>query len=119
MIRVYRSRNEVTIDYNMNAQDRWRVYLRNLHESSGLSYGEIAERCDLDESRVARLLEGKRKPSRDVLTLLLAFGYRADREDTDRILTLAGYLPFGPLARQDFRRAQRLSEAWIADPLLD
>lgn len=103
----------------MDAKDLWPVYLRNLHESSGLSYGEIAARCDLDESRVARLLEGKRKPSRDVLTLLLAFGYRADRADADQILTLAGYLPFGQSARQDFRRGQRLVEAWITDPLLD
>lgn len=103
----------------MNAKELWRVYLRNLHESSGLGYPEIAEHCDLDVSRVARLLEGKRKPSRDVLTLLLAFGYRANREDADRILTLAGYLPFGPSARQDFRRGQRHSETWIIDPLLD
>jgi len=103
----------------MDAKDLWRTYLRNLHESSRLSYREIAERCDLDESRVARLLEGNRKPSRDVLTLLLAFGYRTDRADADRILTLAGYLPFGPSTRQDFRRGQRLYETWSADAILD
>lgn len=103
----------------MNPKDQWRVYLRNLHESMGLSYHELAERCDLDESRVARLLEGKRKPSRDVLTLLLAFGYRTDRENADRILSLAGYLPFGPSARRDFRQGQRLYETWTADAILD
>lgn len=106
-------------DDDMDTKDLWRAYLQNLHESSGLSYREIAIRCDLDESRVARILEGNRKPSRDVLTLLLAFGYRTDREDTDQILTMAGYLPFGPSEQKEFRRGMRQYRAWIADTSLD
>lgn len=106
-------------DDDVDAKDLWRAYLKDLHKSSGLSYREIAIRCDLDESRVARILEGKRKPSRDVLTLLLAFGYRTDREDTDQILTMAGYLPFGPSAQKEFRQGMREYRAWIADTSLD
>jgi transcriptional regulator with XRE-family HTH domain len=92
----------------MNANEFWLTHLRELHASSGLSYREIAVRCDLDHSYVALILEGKRRPSRDVLTLLLAFGYHADRVETDRILMLAWYPPFGRSARLEFRKSQNL-----------
>lgn len=88
----------------MSRNEIWQADLRELHESSGLSYRDLAERCDLDHSYVPLILEGKRRPSRDVLMLLLAFGYRVDRIETDRILMLAGYPPFGRLARLEYRK---------------
>ena len=93
----------------MIGDHKWLANLRELHETSSLSYRDIAVRCDLDHSYVALILEGKRRPSRDILTLLLAFGYTADRIETDFILMLAGYPPYGRSARQEFRQNQGAS----------
>lgn len=97
----------------MSPNESWLADLRELHESSGLSCREIAERCDLDHSYVPLILEGKRRPSRDVLTLLLAFGYHADRIETDCILMLAGYPPFGRSARLEYRKNANVPHARI------
>jgi len=88
----------------MKGDEDWLADLRELHEYAGLSYRELAARCDLDHSYVALILEGKRRPNRDLLTLLLAFGYRTDRIETDRILMIAGYPPFGRSARLEYRK---------------
>ena len=93
---------------NVNGSQAWLVSLRDVHETSGLSYRDIALRCDLDHSYVALVLEGKRRPSRDVLTLLLAFGYGTNLDELDRVLILAGHPPFGRSARQEYRKEQSL-----------
>ena len=90
----------------MNIDHSWLKTLRELHAMSGLSYRELAARCDLDHSYVGFILEGKRRPSRDVLTLLLAFGYGLDLIETDALLMRAGYPPFGRSARDEYRRTQ-------------
>lgn len=90
----------------MRPTGNWLSALRELHDDSGLSYRELAARCDLDHSYVALILAGKRRPSRDVLAALLAFGYQVDRLETDRVLMLAGYPPFRRSARLEFRQAQ-------------
>jgi transcriptional regulator with XRE-family HTH domain len=92
------------MENGMNADEGWLAGLRELHECGGLSYRELAARCDLDHSYVALILEGKRKPNRDLLTFLLAFGYRTDRIETDRILMIAGYPPLGRSARLEYRK---------------
>ncbi|MCC6192614.1 MAG: helix-turn-helix transcriptional regulator [Anaerolineales bacterium] len=88
----------------MKPADSWVTSLRELHAATGLSYREIAARCDLDHSYVGLILDGKRRPTRDVLTLLLAFGYGADRIGTDAVLMQAGYPPLGRSTRDEFRR---------------
>jgi transcriptional regulator with XRE-family HTH domain len=102
------------LDDGMNPSQSWLACLRELHHASGLSYRDIAVRCDLDHSYVALILEGKRRPGRDVLTLLLAFGYCVDRVETDHVLMLAGYPPFGRSARLEYRKSQRLPSV-VAD----
>jgi transcriptional regulator with XRE-family HTH domain len=97
-----------------NENGFWLESLRELHESSGLSFREIATRCDVDHSYLALILEGRRRPSRDVLAALLAFGYETDLMETDRVLMLAGYPPFGRSARLEYRR-QRGSLTPLSD----
>jgi transcriptional regulator with XRE-family HTH domain len=102
-------RLDSNMNSNANGSQPWLVSLREVHEISGLSYRDVAVRCDLDHSYVALLLEGRRRPSRDILTLLFAFGYGADLDELDRVLILAGHPPYGRSARQDYRKGQHLS----------
>ena len=74
------------------------------HERSGRSLREIAGICDLDHSYVSRMLNGERRPHRDVLISLCVFVWRQSRIETDEILLLAGLPPLGRSALREFRQ---------------
>ncbi len=96
-----------TEEIGVEEGQQWLALLREFHTTSGLSFREVAAQCDIDHSYVALILSGKRRPSRDVLLLLLVFGYGLDRIETDRMLILAGFPPFGRSARTEYRRERQ------------
>ncbi len=100
-----RAESEVT---RVEEGQQWLALLREFHTMSSLSFREVAAQCDMDHSYVALILCGKRRPSRDVLILLLVFGYGLDRIETDRMLILARFPPLGRSARTEFRRERQV-----------
>jgi hypothetical protein len=79
-------------------------------QRSGRSLREVAVLCDLDHSYVGLVVESKRRPQRDVLISLCAFGWNLDRIETDEILLLANYPPLGRSALREYRQATRRSK---------
>jgi transcriptional regulator with XRE-family HTH domain len=65
--------------------------LKVIHTSSTLTPRELAARTDLDFAYIWRILAGTRRPSRDSLLKLCAWGWCLDLEDTDYILQNFGY----------------------------
>jgi transcriptional regulator with XRE-family HTH domain len=78
--------------------------LREHHDCSGLSLRELATLCDMDHSYVSLILQGKRRPARDLLIALAAFGWGLDQRQTDELLLLAGWPPLGRSALREYRR---------------
>jgi len=78
--------------------------LREYHDRSGLSLRELAAFCDMDHSYVALILQGKRRPARDLLIALAAFGWGLDQMQTDELLLLAGWPPLGRSALRQYRK---------------
>lgn len=63
----------------------------NAHRCSGLSLRELAAIYYLDPSFVSLIVSGERRPSRDALIILCAFGWQISREVTDEILIEGNY----------------------------
>jgi hypothetical protein len=84
-----------------------KLFLKLLNDylsSSGLSYREVELLCDVDHSYLALMLKESRNPSRDVISSILAFGYKLDRIDVDKMLILAGHAPLGRSVRRRYRQ---------------
>lgn len=62
--------------------------LNAIHGTSGLTLREVARACDVDHSYVHCILNGERRPKRDVI-IALGFAYRLDRLEVDELLILA------------------------------
>ena len=78
--------------------------LREHHDRSGLSLRELATLCDVDHSYLSLILQGKRRPSRDLLIALAAFGWGLDQMQADELLLLAGWPPLGRYALREYRK---------------
>jgi transcriptional regulator with XRE-family HTH domain len=78
--------------------------LREYHDRAGLSIRELAALCDVDHSYVSLILQGKRRPARDLLITLAAFGWGLDQMQTDELLLLAGWPPLGRSALREYRK---------------
>jgi hypothetical protein len=76
--------------------------LSEAHERSGLSLREVAQSSDLDPTYVHYILQGARRPPRDVI-IALGFTYRLERTEVDEILLLAGLPPLGRSALRQYR----------------
>lgn len=76
--------------------------LSEAHERSGLSLREVAQFSDLDPTYVHYILQGARRPPRDVI-IALGFTYRLERTEVDEILLLAGLPPLGRSALKEYR----------------
>ncbi len=87
----------------LSPANQYLIRLIEAHERSGLSYREVAQACDLDQSYVHYILKGARRPHRDVL-ISMGFAYRLDRWEMDEILLLAGLPPIGRSAIREFRQ---------------
>ena len=74
------------------------------HRDCGKSLRDVAELCDVDHSYVSAILAGKRKPRRDVLICLCAFGWGLDRISVDEVLLSAGYPPLGQSVLKEYRQ---------------
>ena len=77
--------------------------LSEVHERSGLSLREVAQASDLDPTYVHYILNGARRPPRDVI-IALGFTYRLERTEVDEILLLAGLPPLGRSALKEYRK---------------
>jgi transcriptional regulator with XRE-family HTH domain len=62
--------------------------LREHYDRTGLSLRELAALCDVDHSYISLILQGKRRPARDLLIALAAFGWGPDQRRTDELLLL-------------------------------
>ena len=78
--------------------------LREYHERSGLSLREVAQICDLDFSYVQLILQGKRRPHRDVIVLLCGYAWQISQPETDEVLMLGNYPPLGRSASREYRQ---------------
>jgi transcriptional regulator with XRE-family HTH domain len=78
--------------------------LREHHDRSGLSLRELAMLCDVDHSYLSLILQGKRRPSRDLLIALAAFEWGLDQMQADELLLLAGWPPLGRSALREYRK---------------
>ena len=98
--------NQVITDLR-RSQSEFAARLREYHERSGLSLREVAQICDLDFSYVELILQGKRRPHRDVIVLLCGYAWQVSQPETDEVLMLGNYPPLGRSASREYR--QRLS----------
>lgn len=81
--------------------------LNFVHERSGLSLREVAQACDLDHTYVHYILNGKKRPGRDVI-IALGFVYGLERIEVDEILLLADHPPLGRGVRREFHQERSL-----------
>ncbi len=98
----------------MRTQEFTRL-LREYHDRSGLSLRELAALCDVDHSYLSLILQGKRRPSRDLLIALAAFGWGLDQMQADELLLLAGWPPLGRSALREYRKQSTLERASVDD----
>jgi hypothetical protein len=78
--------------------------LNDSHARSGMLLRQVAQACDLDYSYVCRILNGSRKPRRDVI-IALGFAYGMERVEVDEVLLLAGYPPIGRGSLREYRQS--------------
>jgi transcriptional regulator with XRE-family HTH domain len=88
----------------MDEKEAYLPLLNELHQKSGLSLREVAQKCDVDPSYVHYILKGIRRPRRDVV-IALGFTYGLERVEVDEILLLAGLPPLGRNVLREYRRA--------------
>ena len=91
-------------DLKIKGQPAYLDLLNDWHARSGLSLREVAQACDLDYTYVHYILNGARKPARDVI-IALGFAYGLERAEVDEILFLADYPPIGRGSLREFRQA--------------
>jgi hypothetical protein len=78
-----------------------REHLEKLLHSKGLKRQDVISRAELDGNYVNQLFSGiKTKPGREH-TLSLAFGFGLDKEETDRLLKVAGAGALYPKNKRD------------------
>jgi hypothetical protein len=82
------------MDARENNRSTYLELLNEYHIRSGLSLREVAQACDLDYTYIHYILNGARRPPRDVI-IALGFAYGMERVEVDKILLLAGYPPIG------------------------
>lgn len=82
------------MDARKNNRSDYLEILNEYHSRSGLSLREVAQACDLDYTYIHYILNGARRPHRDVI-IALGFAYGMERVEVDEILLLAGYPPIG------------------------
>lgn len=71
--------------------------LRDERAKQQLSQSQLADRAGFDHSYVSRLEKGERSPKvESIKRLAIALGYDEDSDDTERLMSAAGYL--GPNA---------------------
>jgi transcriptional regulator with XRE-family HTH domain len=100
----YQAKSIVNVQKPISTQIRNYIYLlTEAHERSGLSLREVAQFSDLDPTYVHYILQGERRPPRDVI-IALGFTYRMDRTEVDEILLLAGLPPLGRSALKEYRQ---------------
>jgi len=99
----YQSKSIMHVQKHISAPIRDYIYLlAEAHERSGLSLREVAQFSDLDPTYVHYILNGARRPPRDVI-IALGFTYRLERTEVDEILLLAGLPPLGRSALKEYR----------------
>jgi hypothetical protein len=87
----------------MNKRIEYLNRLNEVHDRSGLSMREVANACDLDHSYVHYVLQGARRPQRDVI-IALGFAYGLERIDVDELLLLANLPPIGRGVLREYRQ---------------
>jgi transcriptional regulator with XRE-family HTH domain len=87
-----------------HSQSEFVARLREYHERSGLSLREVAQMCDLDFTYVQLILQGKRRPHRDVIVLLCGYAWQISQPETDDVLMLGNYPPLGRSANREYRQ---------------
>jgi hypothetical protein len=99
----YQAKSIAHVQKDLSAPIREYIYLlAEAHERSGLSLREVAQFSDLDPTYVHYILNGARRPPRDVV-IALGFTYRLERTEVDEILLLAGLPPLGRSALKEYR----------------
>lgn len=76
------------------------AYLRQLLAERGTTPGEVIRRCNLDRSYGYQMLNGTRRPTRDVL-LTLSVHLGLTPEEAQRLLSLAGRPALYARSRRD------------------
>ncbi len=99
----YQAKSIMHVEKHTSTPIRDYIYLlADAHERSGLSLREVAQFSDLDPTYVHYILNGARRPPRDVI-IALGFTYRLERTEVDEILLLAGLPPLGRSALKEYR----------------
>ncbi len=107
----YQAKSTVPLQNPISTPIRDYIYrLSEAHERSGLSLREVAQFSDLDPTYVHYILNGARRPPRDVI-IALGFTYRLERTEVDEILLMAGLPPLGRSALKEYRNQVKSNKA--------
>ncbi len=91
----YQAKSIMHVQKHISTPIRDYIYLlAEAHERSGLSLREVAQFSDLDPTYVHYILNGARRPPRDVI-IALGFTYRLERTEVDEILLSLVFHPWG------------------------
>jgi transcriptional regulator with XRE-family HTH domain len=75
----------------------FRELLNAAYQQSGYSLRDLAAVTSLNFAYIWQIINGQRRPSRDVLIILCAYVFALDLEMTDQLLQSVGYKTLGTL----------------------
>lgn len=78
-----------------NAYDRaqFQRLITHAHQIYGYGMRELSRLTGVNHAYISQILNGHRRPNRDILIRLCSFGWGMPLEECNAILTSAGYKP--------------------------